>query len=335
MGREKLLGVQYLRAIAALMVAYFHLTLQIPAYTAALAAHRVIDTRYFTGAVPVFFVISGFVMYVSGIDGSPGKFALRRLARIVPLYWFLTAAIIALAVLKPGFLHHTSLAPAHIAASFLFVPAGFPILVPGWSLNYEMAFYAIFALALFAPRPMRLAAMLIGIGVLSLAGTRYASGLLALFAAGLILGRFYRLGKIRLPRWMATAMILGGSYALIGTACPEWVRSDIAPASIVLGVISFDTAGLTPSWPWLLALGDASYSIYLVHPFAFDIVAKVWRGHNALLFAAVSLALAIVMALCTYRLIEKPASAILTKRRSAAGFAGSVAARCYVREGRA
>ena len=55
--KPKLLGVQYLRAIAALMVMYYHLSIVIPSYTRYLATRKWINTDYFTGAVPVFFVI--------------------------------------------------------------------------------------------------------------------------------------------------------------------------------------------------------------------------------------------------------------------------------------
>lgn len=261
---ERLLGVQYLRGAAALMVAYFHLTLQLPAYTPYLASESWIDTRYFAEAVPVFFVISGFVMYVSGIQSSPGRFAWRRLVRIVPLYWVLTLAIIALAVLRPGLLH-TQLSGEFALKSLLFVPYFpgraheiFPILGPGWSLDYEMFFYAIFALALLAPLRWRLPTMLLTLAGLyaigaaeptvreNALGLAYTSGLLGLFAIGLVLGWVYRNGKFVLPKCLSVTLIGGGFWLLVSTATAGWLHEDIAPAAIVVGVVGLDAGPLCP-----------------------------------------------------------------------------------------
>lgn len=340
--KQKLVGVQYLRAIAALMVAYFHLTEQIPQYTRYLAAHRWIDTRNFASAVPVFFVISGFVMYISGIESSPREFARKRLARIVPLYWFLTFAIVALALTRPGFLHHTHLSAVHVADSLFFVPyfGGasheiFPLLGPGWSLNYEMFFYAIFALALFAPLRWRLPTVLLVIGALygigaadpaiqsDALGLAYTSGLLLLFGVGLLLGWQYSRGNIALPTGAAAALVVGGFAALLAAGTPAWMQEYVAPTAIVFGVVSLDSAGAMPSWPWLLALGNASYSIYLAHPFAFDLIEKAWKVHAngevaAVSFAVIALATAIALACGTYRLIELPALRWLNTTRSTA-----------------
>lgn len=323
-GREKLIGVQYLRAIAALIVAYFHLTQQVPAYTRVLATDAIISTRKFSAGVLVFFVISGFVMYVSGIGSPPAKFFRRRLVRIVPLYWTLTLAVIGLA-LVPGFLHHSALSLRHVLESLLFIPGQTPILDPGWSLNFEMFFYALFALALFAPLRWRLTALLLTLGALvSMASlvpgnepilSAYTSPLLILFGAGLAIGWLYRTG-FRLPVWIACGMLIVGFYALVGEPMHGFVRRDVAPIIIVFSTVSLDATNTIPSWPWLLMLGDASYSLYLVHPFAFDIASKVWHGQNVPAFALSAMILALAMALLSYLFIEKTALRVLQPQRA-------------------
>src|SRR6185437_3793138 len=96
--KEKLLGVQYLRAIAALMVVWFHLYGEIPAYEPFFSVHGWISVPAFRGGVDIFFVISGFVMYVSSIDSEPLRFLWRRIARIVPLYWSMTLVVVLLSL---------------------------------------------------------------------------------------------------------------------------------------------------------------------------------------------------------------------------------------------
>jgi exopolysaccharide production protein ExoZ len=90
MERDSLLSIQILRAVAALAVCGVHFDQM----TLMLAGHSndPIPLYPLAAGVDLFFVISGFVMVYSseplfGRSGSPKEFLVRRLARIVPLYW--------------------------------------------------------------------------------------------------------------------------------------------------------------------------------------------------------------------------------------------------------
>jgi exopolysaccharide production protein ExoZ len=80
----KLSGIQYLRAIAALMVAYLHMSVQIPQYSPMIRDHLPFDTHQLNSAVDIFFVISGFIMMISSAGSRPGDFAIRRVIRVAP-----------------------------------------------------------------------------------------------------------------------------------------------------------------------------------------------------------------------------------------------------------
>ncbi|MBU2606700.1 MAG: hypothetical protein KKC43_12510 [Alphaproteobacteria bacterium] len=75
----------------------------------------------------------------------------------MPLYWAATALAIAVAFVRPWLLPNADLSFAAIAKSFAFLPAPDlsgalqPVLFVGWTLNFEMMFYALFALTLFLP----------------------------------------------------------------------------------------------------------------------------------------------------------------------------------------
>src|SRR5262249_27030727 len=138
------LNLHLLRAVAALSVVYYHTTseagLNLPP---AVGSH----------AVDLFFVISGFIIARTALD-SPKQFLLRRIVRIVPLYWTATLAVFWLALFTPHILHSTRPDYRQLLCSLLFIPyetpeAGtLPTLILGWSLNYEMYFYVVFAIAL-------------------------------------------------------------------------------------------------------------------------------------------------------------------------------------------
>lgn len=153
--------VQYLRAIAALSVFYYH-------FTATLVSREMMTpvTIYEIGAagVDLFFVISGFIMAKIAFENpvEPLSFMRRRLARIVPLYWVATALVFAIALAAPQLAGNVKPDWLHLAHSLLFLPYGSngditaPILVVGWTLNFEMFFYVLVAIGagLFADKKL-------------------------------------------------------------------------------------------------------------------------------------------------------------------------------------
>jgi len=336
-GKEKLLGVQYLRATAALMVAYFHLVNIQP----ALAFEGALNSSRLPAGVWIFFVISGFIMYVTARNLSPAQFVWRRIVRIVPLYWVLTLAVCVIAAMAPWALHRTDVTAGTLARSLLFIPYHnttqrgllFPLLVPGWTLNYEMAFYALFALALFARRycawiAVSALCLLAAVGMLharpmmSTFSGFYLSRRLLLFAAGIVLALTYE--RIRLPRVLCAALILAGFWLLLANwqvAGAGHAADFFGATAIVLGAVAWERQFGMPKLRALLLLGDASYSIYLVHLFAFGVTREIWKqmrwegAASVPAFGIVSMAAAVGLALVTYRLIERPALRLLTRGR--------------------
>lgn len=340
-GKEKLLGVQYLRAIAALLVVWHHLYGEIPAYEPFLSAHGWISVAAFRGGVDIFFVISGFVMYVSSIDAEPRRFLWRRLARIAPLYWIMTLVVVVLSLGAHSLAQRTEFSWEYLAKSFAFIPyanpghAGevYPLLVPGWSLNYEMFFYAVFAATLLLECRWRLLAVLTTLCTLVVAGmvlgdsgpiaATYTSPLLVLFGAGMILGYFYSKRRVVFAplvrnRWIAVSMIVSGFVLLGGPWSGGEPDLFVSAILIVLGVVALDVSGMTPHWAFLALLGDASYSLYLDHTFMLSITRVIWehlRLNSALAFAALSVAGSVALAVLTYRVIERPTLRLLTQPR--------------------
>ena len=153
--KENYTGIQALRFLAAILVVMFHATL----YTRDRLDPTFNSWIPGGGGVDVFFVISGFVMVVSSRKlatktGGWLLFAKRRLIRIIPLYWLSTTLKIAAILAVPSLVLHTNLSFYQVATSYLFFPARnaegdlHPLLIVGWTLNYEMFFYMVFTLAL-------------------------------------------------------------------------------------------------------------------------------------------------------------------------------------------
>jgi len=320
------------------MVVAAHLSIQIPSLTPYLSSSSIIDTDRLVTGVDIFFVISGFIMMVTSRNTSPAEFAVRRIFRIVPLYWLLTAALALLALLEPQFLRTTWLNTGAFVKSLLFIPytnpaqqgALMPLLVPGWTLNYEMFFYAVFALTLFLPVGSRLLAcgatfaMLVASGLLLSDSDRihtvigfYTAPRIFEFWLGMAIGHLYLRGALRLHPGFSLALLVVGFACLLSGRHPlgNSILAYLLPAgSIVLGAVSLDAAGRTPNWKLPALLGDASYSVYLSHIFTLGLFRIVWvrlgLDHGsvgfAIAFESAGLALVAIAAVILYRAAEKP-----------------------------
>jgi exopolysaccharide production protein ExoZ len=329
---RRLQGIQYLRAVAAVMVVSYHVAVQIPAYTPFLEIRSWFDSRSLGAGIHIFFVISGFIMMATTGHVGAGEFIRRRLIRIVPLYWLLTSAVVI-----GSYLHYfkqTQVTTLLIIKSLLFVPfvsaSGRvePLLVPGWTLNVEMFFYATFAIAIFVSSRHRM--KMVGIFFIALVlGGRVLTGptehpalwlltrdWMLEFCTGMLIGHLYLRKMTSWPVWVCGALVAGGFALLLSS----WLASESAgpyvlPATaIVLGVVAYESRCGFGTRRVGVLLGDASYAIYLSHLFVLACVTELWKQAGLMivdwihvaLFAVVSLAAALGGALLVYRLLEKP-----------------------------
>lgn len=282
------LTIQALRAIAALLVVVYHF-FDVWSERVDPAAPGVGWDNGAAG-VDIFFVISGFVMVVSsrrlvGRSGAALTFLWHRIVRIVPLYWLVTTAKIAAVVLLPALVTRTSLDFGFVANSYLFLPvvdsAGHfrPVIPVGWTLTYEFLFYLFFAAAL-AMRVDVLRVVVPGLGlVAALALARTDSWpvwtilfntIVIEFVFGVALAKWTLQGS-RLPPSIAAVLVLGGFAAILvlplGSENLRVLTWGIPAFAIVAGAVSLEPLVVHLVPRWLLALGDASYSIYLSHGF--------------------------------------------------------------------
>ena len=312
----RLHSVQYLRAIAVLGVVTFH-----------AFQWEWMDFEVGAAGVDLFFIISGFIIWTVtvGRDVTPLDFLRRRAARVVPLYWLATFVAMAVVTVIPGAIAHIEMEPAHVALSLLMLPhldprgVPFPVLDVGWTLVYEVFFYAVFAFALVveeAERVWLITAAMIGTVMLGVSiPPLYLLGanLLVLeFAAGVWLARAWQ--TKRLPNLWFSLLLLVLAFGAIGVQHLMHFKSDLwrtffwgLPAlAIAAGALGLEAAGRLPRWRWLETLGDASYSIYLTHTLVAPLVA--WRigFQKPLLLIPLVILLGVGSGLLVRRWIEVP-----------------------------
>jgi len=326
---DPFLSIQYLRAVAALLIVYQHAREFIPEHFTHL--------KYFNGecGIDIFFVISGFIMTLTAAGAAPRDFLLRRLTRIAPLYWLFSVLAVALFFVARPLAGNIDVTAQTLVMSLLLIPHEnlthpgkiWPILPQAWTLMYEMFFYVTFALLLFLPVHRRTVA--IGLAYLGLAGLGVllphtnipvvyvlTNPMLLEFVGGMVVGHLY-LRKRQLPFMMSVTLLLAGTGWLVVESFSEAPRlfvRGVTAFMIVLGAVSMERQRGVLKSGFLRVLGDSSYSIYLSHLFMLQIFTAAWskaelaQSGNTYAFgyAACSVAFSAWAGILVYKSIERP-----------------------------
>lgn len=301
------------------------------------------------GSVDTFFVISGMILWLTTASRPlrPGAFLRRRLLRIAPLYWGVSSAMVLVLLLAPGVQHTARFDLAHIVASYLFVPwphpppyeGAYPLLVPGWTLNYEVFFYTLFAIALAGARRMRGAVVLSLLATLVATGQLwpdaplivgvYTSPIILEFGMGVAIAMLSeRLRIPRLdPRVPSLLLLAGGCAWLLLFAAGEPTGADrllhlgVPAAMIVSGAVIWERGRGVPLVPLMLLAGDASYAIVLTHTPLLAALAVALNRPGLLDvhpvgFIVLGVAASVFVGIVVHLLVERPMAARLTGRRT-------------------
>jgi peptidoglycan/LPS O-acetylase OafA/YrhL len=286
--------------------------------------------------VDLFFVISGFIMYYTnrgnfGKAGAPAEFFARRVIRIVPLYWVCTLFIVATTAV--GLYASKTITALSLFLSLFFLPNSNITLGVGWTLNYEMYFYAVFSFWLFFGTPRSgIIGVLASIPLMTIVGwslppsaTRgFLGNPIAIeFCFGFALGVAFARGWIS-ARIGRAALLVGVAGLVLGTWFgPPDGTAGLAPETrflfwglpaAVLLMSAFAVSEVRSRiGKVMLALGDASYSIYLTHAFVMTAYARTLKFHSVSsmprpILMLLPILASLVVGLATYRLVELPMS---------------------------
>lgn len=330
--KKSLTSIQALRFFAAFMVVVHHAVNELFPRAEFPQARSIHDFFYFGAAgVQIFFVISGLVMvYASRSlfqnEGSWKTFLYRRIVRIYPLYFICLLANIVLRSLWPTVAQE---GPAALIGTLLLLPIdGFKIIVPAWTLSYEMYFYLVFALVLVLP--MRSALVCISaFFVLCIGAARVlhlptgtalteliSNPILLDFLAGAWLGwLLIRFPALHLPAGLSITVLVASVAALIGNVfvsdvIPYMISFGIPSVLIVASCVFLERSGTwTAAFERLQTLGDASYSLYLIHMLVVILLAPLASVTSVASFGiwvVIMSAASLICGLLLYYFIEQP-----------------------------
>ena len=339
--RGELLSVQRLRGLAVLMVLIVHaldVAHKLPGWEQAGILY--ID-RLGYSAPDMFFVISGFIMsYITFTTRfEPRRWLIRRFFRIFPLYMFFTSLVVFLWLFNPDM---TMGSGSHdwgsVMLSMLMLPQErLPMLFVGWTVEHELVFYAtVFLVARFLGSRWLLTVML-ALSALALgkwclqawAGVSFwdyhvLSLYMLQFTMGALVYRHWewlrRFGQWQPMVLAAMLVLIGILFASSGEINQEQPLRVLAfggaYSMLLLALLNREKAQREAGRQWthrdaMVRIGDASYSIYLSHPFLLCVFGKVYEylmppASVSWMLVLASLVATLIAGWVTHLLLEKP-----------------------------
>ncbi|MEM7058943.1 MAG: acyltransferase [Pseudomonadota bacterium] len=287
-GSTRLEGLQALRAVAALLVAAFHLHAAAVTETGSSGAFAIFQRGDI--GVDLFFVLSGFIITWSALqrpDLTARSFLAARFWRVVPPYWAALAlyliAFAGLAVVTGDTSRLTD--GSGLITSVFLLPLSDHVVVVAWSLTLEIVFYVLFALAWFPWGKGMLLAVLFFWSAAAIAAeqTGHPDGLALLihpsvpeFLMGAVVAWL-----VRTSHGYAgyAALFVGAALIATGvTGAMNPVEQSLGRAAafgLPAALMIYGAAGIAWRVPrWVLKLGDASYMLYLLHLLVFYVAGR-------------------------------------------------------------
>ncbi|MEU6124273.1 acyltransferase [Streptomyces sp. NPDC047123] len=331
--RPRLRALDGLRLLAALMVAAYHYGGRDGEIARAWGSSPRVQFptasewfAYGCLGVQIFFVISGFVICMSGWGRPLRAFFASRAARLLPAYWAAIVLVTAVFALPVVAYEAVSPSDALVNLTMLQQPLGADrVLGVCWTLWAELRFYALFALCVVLPGATRARVVLFcAVWTLSAAVAEAADEPLLdvvlmpqyapFFVGGIGIHLIHR-DRRDLTAWGITGVswLIGQHYAVRDLwHAPD---PDFFSHRSSLGIIAVVTAGFAAvllialghldrvNWRWLSAAGALTYPFYLVHEHLGWVTVEVLHRHLGLpsyaTFALTVLAMLVLARLLT------------------------------------
>lgn len=284
------------RGIAAFLVVLFHLNGSIFGHAEYWPQMAWAPFAAGYSGVHFFFVLSGYIMLLvhgreAGDRSKFSVFAKKRFIRIYPPYWIILLAIIPIYFIKKDFGEGYETQGMSIITSLTLLPYQHdPILGVAWTLRHEILFYAIFSLIFINIRAgiAAMAVWLAGCLIVSVDPSAafpikfFFSPLNILFFFGMMAAWLNVNTAIRYCAsifWLGVLVFGFAGYLDVSKSIQgpilDWLFG-IGSALAIAGAVELERNGRITIPKFWQKIGDASYSIYLVHFLVLSLLAKIY-----------------------------------------------------------
>ncbi len=338
--REKKNSLQVFRALAALGVVMHHTALSTSAFVGSIPVWLNSAFAYGFLGVDFFFVLSGFIIMSSHFDDPKSfdalkKYGGKRLLRIFPPYWPVSILLIVSYLLLPGLSQGNRGEFSYLSSLLLLPDHAPPALSVAWTLMHELMFYMIFCLYFVSNR---LFVALVAVWMAAIAGAAWQSGgvefsplsarlvhpLNLEFMMGMAVACIARLISVRYALFIVSAGLVI-FVGLLRQPLHEEARILFGfpfSAFVLAAVLLEQSIGLMFS-RWLVLMGDASYSIYLIHNPLVSLTGRLLGRFNGYWGAGMLLGIAssVLLGIGYHYYVEKPLIGLLRGRFKRFGMA--------------
>ncbi|MGG9960064.1 acyltransferase family protein [Ferruginibacter sp. SUN106] len=332
--------IQVLRGIASLLVVFFHATVN---EMALLGKDFCLGFFSFGKAgVDIFFVLSGFIITYTSFQalkasGKPIPFLRRRFIRIFPAYWIVITIFLVIQSLFSSFYNSGTYnySVSNIVATYFLLPGHLMVNGVSWTLSYELFFYILFSVAFIIPskKLVFILGLVYACIIIILAIINYPVNVQNTWTLFFIfpMNTEFLMGVIaaliipKIPSGISMGLIISGSllflagavlynnhYYVVENEFNRVITFGVPSFLIITGVVKFELGYKVKVHNFLLALGEASYSLYLIHlPLvvaAIKLIGKMGITNNIIIHCLLLLVILIICCISVFffRHIEKP-----------------------------
>lgn len=343
--RSELVSIQWMRGIAVMMVFIYHLE-DILNLIPGFEGYDSFWKRYGYSAPDLFFVISGFIMcFVTfELKFKPVGWLVRRFLRIYPIYWIFASAAVAAWLINPSLTMGSGTQDwSSVIQYLLIIPQeNMPLLFVAWTLEHEIVFYTIvFIVAALSGKSRSLVIVMALLSVIGMIKVTYQKDfpflnfwdyhifslyMIQFFMGALIFEFRHQIKMMGIKIPLITGLII---FIISGIVCVPMPLNEEHISKVVLFGLSHSLLLIAAiNWelarrekiggfieykrrPFLVQMGDASYSIYLSHPFCLSLCGKIilivgLTGTPAVIALCIGGVVSLFIGWASYHLLEKP-----------------------------
>lgn len=342
---DKIKSIHYLRGIAALLVVAFHLR---GVLNGVYAQSDIGDRLFVSGAsgVDIFFIISGFIISLSTVRSEKHNalnYIIKRFFRVYPV--LLISLVVFCLIIKTPEVSDLikSALLLHLNYGMEAPLFGYSLILPAWTLTYEVYFYLIFLISMAISHRFRVlicSAILLaqfivlqlffngelkfsGADSILLTDSSLPFGFLKLMSSPMLLEFIYgmllfelrhllkRIPNVKLLAFICVSFFVCAFFSRYRFFYGP-VNFGLWAIVLVFGVLAYESQNRIKESSVLNVLGDISYSLYLTHVIVINAIKihfpemPIYNMGNGLPKFMFVIAICIVVAYFSHLYIEKP-----------------------------